>query len=291
MIWGLANLWNQGQEGGYRVCPGVRPVNDFGRPLPGSAAVVDHGSESLSDGSNFFEKAFPVLFLYGRGGVEGDQVTPVPFREHVQWALQYFDRRFRKHETFPFMAFGILQRREALGSARIQMRRQNFEHEARIMATITLGKLEQAQAEEERGVAISDPAVRLLRQHVNATVGRVMASDQSRIKLRSQIWSTAIYLGPPYVWITINPSDLHDPVAQVFAGENIDLDNFSATMGPDRDLRAKNIASDPYAAAKFFHYIIQVILETLFQVKHSKFKLDSGMGLLGRVSAYFGTVE
>jgi hypothetical protein len=107
MVWGLANLWNQGQEGGYRVCPGGHPVNDFGRPPAGSAAIVDSGSESQRDVSNFFEKAFPGLFPYGRGGVEGDQVTPIPFREHVQWALQYFDHRFRRHETFPFVAFGI----------------------------------------------------------------------------------------------------------------------------------------------------------------------------------------
>ena len=132
-------------------------------------------------------------------------------------------------------------------------------------------KLEQAQADEEKGIPISDPAVRLLKSHVNATVGRIMGSDQSRFKLRSQIWSTTIYLGPPYLWITINPIDLHDPIAQVFAGENIDLDNFIATMGPDRDAQAKNIAADPYAAAKFFHFLINTILKTLFQVKSTKY--------------------
>lgn len=152
-------------------------------------------------------------------------------------------------------------------------------------------KLEQAQAEEAKGMPISDPAVHLLKSHVSATVGRVMGSDQSRFKLRSQIWSTAIYLRPPYLWITINPSDLHDPIAQVFAGENIDLDNFIATMGPDKDTRAKNVASDPYAAAKFFHFLINTIFETLFQIKSTKYQVKSGMGILGRVAAYFGTVE
>ena len=32
--------------------------------------------------------------------------------------------------------------------------------------------------------------------------------------------------GPPSLWITINPSDTRDPIAQVFAGEKIDMDDF-----------------------------------------------------------------
>ena len=76
--------------------------------------------------------------------------------------------------------------------------------------------------------------MRLLKSHVHATVARVVGSDQSRVQLRSQIWSTAIYLGPATIWLTINPSDLHDPIAQIFTGENINLDNFIAAHGPNK---------------------------------------------------------
>lgn len=99
------------------------------------------------------------------------------------------------------------------------------------------------------------------------------------------------YLGPPSLWITINPSDLSNPIAQLFAGENIDLDNFLSSLGPDSEKRAKNIAEDPYAASKFFHFLIRTILETLFQVKIEGHRVKSGMGILGRVAAYFGLVE
>ena len=78
-------------------------------------------------------------------------------------------------------------------------------------------------------------------------------SDQARCRLRSEIWSTAAVLGPPSLWITINSSDLRDPVARVLAGEEINVDDFMAHVVPDKDRRAKNIADDPYAAAKFFH--------------------------------------
>ena len=283
MAWGLANLWQEGEEGAYAVRHGRRPVSDFGRPRS--------GEESDPNRDNFFEKAFPCLFPYGRGGIEADRLVEVDFSEHVRWALQYHDRRFRRHEIFPFVSFGIQQRRQALASARLQMRRPQFEQEARMLATITAEKLQKACEEEERGLPISDPAVRLLQRNVYATASRVNGSNQQRIQLRGQIWSTCIMKNPATLWITINPTDIHDPIAQIFAGENIDLDAFLSHMGPDQDRRAQNIAKDPYAAAKFFHFIIRVILETLFGVQVTNFQVQNKVGIFGRVSAHFGIVE
>jgi hypothetical protein len=286
MIWGLANLWKEDQEGAYLVRHGLKPASDFGRSREQKTRLFETSQP------NFFEKAFPCLFPYGCGGVEAAQEVTVSFQEHVKWSLQYHDRRFRTHEIYPFVAFGILQRREALGSARLQMIQKNFIRDARVLSSITPEILEKARTEEENGQEISDARMRLLKCSVYAVAGRVKGSNQARYRLRSQIWSTSVYLGPPYLWITINPSDLHDPIAQIFAGEKIDLDNFVKTSGPDSDTRAQNIAKDPYAGAKFFHFMIRTIFETLFKVEvNSSFRFKSEMGILGRISAFFGTVE
>ncbi|PBK58622.1 hypothetical protein ARMSODRAFT_900264, partial [Armillaria solidipes] len=284
MAWGLANLWKQGKEGGYSVRHGRKPRD-------GGADNLDSGPEEANVKPNFFEKAFPFLFPYGRGGLEDDRPTTLDFREHIRWCLRYHDRRFRKHETFPFVAFGIAQRQETLSSARLQMRRKTFNADAQIMASITEEMLEHAQQQEEDKVPITDPAIQLLRSHVHTSSGRIMGSDASRYRLRSQIWSTSLYMNPPSLWVTINPCDLHDPIAQVFAGEDIDLDNFISSAGPDKDQRAQNIANDPYAAAKFFHFMIRTILRTLFGVEASDYMVKSHPGIFGRVRAYFGTVE
>ena len=287
MQWGLANLWKDGQEDGYAVRHGAKPVRDFGRRFKGQAAE----DETSGNEHNFFEKAFPCLFPYGEGGIEGFQPQTVDFAEHVRWALRYHDRRFRRHETFPFIAFGIQQRRSSLASARVQMQRHTFDRDARVLSSLTIGKLQQAQEEEAEGKIISDPAVKLMRQHIYATAGRVIGSNHAREHLRSQIWSTSVLLNPPSLWITINPCDLHDPIAQVFAGEEIDLDSFNALLGPSKEARARNIAMDPYAAAKFFHFIIQTTLETLFGVSVTSYQVHSSEGIFGTVSAYFGVVE
>jgi hypothetical protein len=120
-----------------------------------------------------------------------------------------------------------------------------------------------------------------------------MGSDQSRYQLRSKLWSTSIMLNPPSLWITINPCDLHDPIAQVFAGENsINMDDLLATLNPpSKEKRAQNIALDPYASANFFHFMIRTILWTLFGVEVTKYQVKSGTGIFGRVTAYFGVIE
>ena len=147
MKWGLANLWKDGREGGYAVRHGRQPVSDF------PPREVRDG-ECLMDQPNFFEKAFPCLYPYGRGGLESRRPIPLDFPEHIRWSLQYSDHQFRKHKTFPFITFGISQRRQALNSARIQMKRHTFEREARTVAAITAKKLDRAKAEEEGAVVL-----------------------------------------------------------------------------------------------------------------------------------------
>ncbi|KAJ8585561.1 hypothetical protein M405DRAFT_865313 [Rhizopogon salebrosus TDB-379] len=260
MMWGLNNLWANGSEGEYAVKHGSHPIPDFR-----DRTVFTESNTNIS--RNLFERAFPCLFPYGRGGMEGRQGKNVDLGEHVRWALCYNDQRFRTHETFPFFVFGILQRRQALHSARIQMQRSSFDRDAKLLSTISKDMLMQAIHEEEKNMPVSHLAVKLLKKLVYAAAGHIMGSDQSRYQLRSQIWSTAIYMNPPSLWITINPCDLHDPIVQVFAGSNINMDTLSSVIGPSKEERARNVARDPYAAAKFFHFTIQMVLETLFDVK------------------------
>jgi len=90
---------------------------------------------------------------------------------------------------------------------------------------------------------------------------------------------------PSSLWLTINPCNLHDPMAQLFAGQDIDLDRFVATAGPYKEDRAINIANDPYASVLFFKSIITLVLETLFGVRASDRKITREKGVLGFVIA------
>jgi hypothetical protein len=78
----------------------------------------------------------------------------------------------------------------------------------------------------------------------------------------------------------------------VFAGQDINLDAFDATAGPDSGLRAFIIANDPYAAAKFFRFVVDAILQELFGIRvDDKHHISRRSGVFGPVEGYIGTVE
>lgn len=51
------------------------------------------------------------------------------------------------------------------------------------------------------------------------------------------------------------------------------------------------MAKDPYAAAKYFFFIINAVLRTLFGITVTKDQVHAHMGLLGVLAGYFGVVE
>jgi hypothetical protein len=142
-------------------------------------------------------------------------------------------------------------------------------------------------------VPFSNAAVRALRRELVTVRTKVQGTDESRMGIRSKIWSTSLIFNPPSLWITINPPDTNDPIAQIFAGEEIDMDAFCNTAGPDSTSRSTTIAGDPYAAAHFFHFVIALVLETLFGIKGAKGNahVKRRAGVFGTVQAYIGTVE
>lgn len=60
-----------------------------------------------------------------------------------------------------------------------------------------------------------------------------MGSGQMHRSYRSQIWGTSLWLRPPSLWLTINPLNYEDPITQIWAGEQFDMDSFMDFMGPD----------------------------------------------------------
>lgn len=117
-----------------------------------------------------------------------------------------------------------------------------------------------------------------------------MGTDESRIKIRALIWGMCVRKNPPSIWLTINPADTQDPIAQVLCGEHIDLDRFDAFDDHPADAA---IAGDPYASACFFHLTINAILQCLLGISSSRRgkPVQRETGILGDVEAYIGTVE
>jgi hypothetical protein len=280
MTWALANAWSEGGEGAYAIKHGSEPVNTFG---------YDPKRGRINE-PNYWENTFPTIFPYGCGGFESKH-TLISLREHVRWALRYHDRRFRLHATLPFVTFSIMQRREALLSARIQMKRSDFQREAALLQSVTKEKMLKASEQESKGLSITDPAIKALLKHMRAVAGHVKATDASRIRLRSMMWSMSYALNPPNLWITINPDDIDSPIVQMLTGADIDLDKFLSSDGPSKSERGYKVAADPFAAAEYFNIIMNAFTRSLLGLKTVRGRNITKRGIFGDVKAYFGIVE
>ena len=93
------------------------------------------------------------------------------------------------------------------------------------------------------------------------------------------------------IWIMINPADIHDSIAQVFASKTINMDQFNCLLGLDSHQHAENIASNPYAAVRYFDFIMHATLQMLMGITNHGSRITSNKGILGQIAAYFGVVE
>jgi hypothetical protein len=247
--------------------------------------VIPRGSKPTNEyfNPNLLMGIFPTLFPYGCGALE-DNSRPVKInlREHIRYLLSFEDRRFEENHSFIFVVFNILQRRTACFQAKLMTTRPYFQKSAELLESLNSKDIQSALVNISKGMysKVADQRVNALMKHIRVISGHVMGSAHSRSALRTKIHALCFNLGLPSLFVTINPADIHSPVALYFAGIDLDLDNIILkTLGTSYE-RAQVIATHPVATAKFFNCLVKSILKSLVLG-----------GVLGPANAYFGTVE
>ena len=247
--------------------------------------LIPHSSKPVNEYFNpkLLVSLYPTLFCYGRGAPE-DQSRPVAInlREHIRYLLSYNDRRFEKNHSFIFVVFNLLQRRDACFHAQLIATRPYFRTSTHEIQSLNSNDIEIAlkNISEKTYNTGSNNALNKLLNHIKAVGGRVMGFAYSRTALRTKIHALIYNQGLPSIFLTLNPADIHSPVALYFAGIKLDLNNIQVDQLMNTYKRAEIIASHPVATAKFFHLLISNILDTIIVG-----------GVLGPVKAYFGTTE
>lgn len=247
--------------------------------------LIPHSSKPVNEYFNpkLLAGLYPTLFCYGRGVPEGkSRPVQINLQEHVRYLLSYNDRRFEMSHSFIFVVFNVLQRRDACFHAQLIATKPYFQASVHQIQSLSSKDIELAlESNSSKRVPIqTNDALKKLLQHINTIGGRVMGSTYSRTTLRTKIHALIYNQGLPSLFVTLNPADVHSPVALYFAGVKLDLDNIQNEQLMDSYRRAEIIASHPVATAKFFHVLISNILNTMVIG-----------GVLGPIKAYFGTVE
>jgi hypothetical protein len=251
--------------------------------------MIPHGSKPTNEylNPNLLPGLYPKLFPYGQGGLE-DPARPikVSIKDHIRYLLHYDDKRFEKHHSFLFIIFNMMQRREVCLQARLLTSKPFFTKDAKTIEKITTDEIEHVLKPAIEGTYTSSFNFRIntLVKNIRSVSGNAMGSVHKRSSLRSQMHALIFNQRLFSIFLTINPADIHHPLAMYFAGIDFDLDNILPESLPSTYELAQIIVSHPVATAKFFHHLISSILAAFIEG-------GSNGGVLRKIKACFGTIE
>ena len=257
---------------------------------------VGRESQAINEFNNpaMLPMCYPTLFPYGIGGSDDpNRPNPISLKRQSRHFFSTRDQRFQLHYSFMFIVFNIMQRRESLLRTSLKTKKENFPRVAAQFAEVSAetihvvtervsrGDLKTAHSREELKV------LELMRQ-VNAVSSHVPGSPASKVTMRNQIKSLIVDQGLPHFYITINPADVFNPLVKFLAGSDIDIDK---CLPSDHEYyqQALLVAKNPAAAARFFNVYMKAFIFAV--LGYDEKNRNSDGGILGKVKAYYGTVE
>ena len=162
----------------------------------------------------------------------------------------------------------MFQRHDACFHAQLIATKPYFQASAQEIQLLSSNDIERAlsNVSKNRYSSTSNSALQNLLNHIKTVDGRVMGSAYSRTALRTRIHALIYNQGLPSIFLTLNPTDIHSPVALYFAGVKLNLDNIQIEQLMTTYKRAEIVGAHPVATAKVFHVLITNILETMIKL-------------------------
>ncbi|KAI1784662.1 hypothetical protein LXA43DRAFT_865192, partial [Ganoderma leucocontextum] len=164
-----------------------------------------------------------------------------------------------------------------------------FQEVADKLLSIDIDVLEQLAVHSKDGsyVSASDDAEQScfeLMSIIDHIAGHVAGSNTCRKWQRNELRSLTYVQGTPSFFLTISPGDTKNPICLAMCGVDADLTSVTPKLPSEWD-RMLAIADNPVSSAQFFHHVVQGLLMHVLCVN------SRDPGVLGPVSAYYGTIE
>ena len=177
------------------------------------------------------------------------------------------------------IAFDILRREQSMSNVNIRTKQKAWNKTRRLLESLTAEDLREAAKQEQKYHKINNPAVLELLKSLGQIGSATPGSDERKLYMLIELKSSFVYHGCPVIYLTINPGDRHSPLALLYAGVQINVDNFF----PEEyslTARVKNLLPNPLAVVEYFHNMIQAIIEGVLKE-----------GMFGELAHYYGTIE
>ncbi len=181
-----------------------------------------------------------------------------------------------------YLLYDVLQlRQSSLGHA-LLVKRRNWNSVRNDVASLTVDQLQDAAKAVLNKQIIKNPTIQRLQQDLITIGMKVPESFSQKLIMRSEIKGLTVRGGIPGIWLTLNPSDLRNPLVLVLAGIEFSGDALPAATAAIRNAAA---TSNPVAVAQFFNHVCKSFFDGLIQSGTGQ------IGILGQVANHYGVVE
>ena len=181
-----------------------------------------------------------------------------------------------------YLLYDRLQLQSSSLGHKLLIKRENWKSATDDIASLTVDELEDAAKAVSQGRTIDNLSIRQLQKHITTIGMPVSESFSQKLVFRSQIRGLSVREGMVAFWLTINPSDLRNPLVLWLAGIKY---SENALPTASAAIRRTVATSNPVAVAQFFNYTCKAVFDGLLGTNTGR------VGILGQVSNHFGVVE
>ncbi|KAI0706471.1 hypothetical protein C8Q76DRAFT_566412, partial [Earliella scabrosa] len=205
---------------------------------------------------------FPHLDPWGIGGFHHPQRTrPLTLEEQLRYLLELHDSPFAKDADFAFVYYNILQKKAVCDSVMFRVKASQQREIIQQLLAIDKNVLSSLMEKYKRNPGYEtdireELSLLSLVNKVSTVLHDLPGTSGYKIRLRNEIRALVAQKGTPAFFITLNPSDVQNPLVRLFAGRHVDLEHMMAGEEFTEWDRKLLVARNPAACAKFFHTMI-----------------------------------
>ncbi|KAF5320357.1 hypothetical protein D9611_011328 [Ephemerocybe angulata] len=236
--------------------------------------------------------AHPNADPFGIGGFNHPKrKRPIGMEQQLRHLLTANDPFFERDSELAFDVYNIIRKSAVNTSIRFAVPYSRYSATVNHIASLNkelVAALRHKFQKNPNYTPTNPDETKILR--VLASIGplarKIPGTVSQKIKMRNEIRAIISQKGSPTLFVTVNPSDYHNPIVSVLATRPTSEAAAQALRDMTSSDRGHLAVDHPVACAQFFDIMMKSFIRIL--LRHGR---KGGPGIFGYCDAYYGTVE